>query len=303
MKVELGEVLTRAFQITWKNKVLWAISALPILASFLIIPIWLFMAFAGDFDTGRMPRLFENEGFIILAIFFYVIVFAISLVLQIISRSSGTLGVYRAEAGIQPITFMDLLKDGFSYFLRVLGISLLAASVYIAFMLVFFACTTVASIATLGLASICLQPLFLLLFPLILLLMTFMEQAEAAVVVDGLSLVDAAKRSYDLVRANLLTFTLLIVVIYFGMTILSSFIVIPFMIPMFFFMIPGLESGMLDFSNIILLQAIFMAVLLPIMAVVQGVSLTYLKSAMMVTYLRLARPASAPQPALQEVVS
>ena len=303
MKVELGEVLTRAFQITWKNKVLWAISALPILASFLIIPIWLFMAFAGDFDTGRMPRLFENEGFIILAIFFYVIVFAISLVLQIISRSSGTLGVYRAEAGIQPITFMDLLKDGFSYFLRVLGISLLAASVYIAFMLVFFACTTVASIATLGLASICLQPLFLLLFPLILLLMTFMEQAEAAVVVDGLSLVDAAKRSYDLVRANLLTFTLLIVVIYFGMTMLSSFIVIPFMIPMFFFMIPGLESGMLDFSNIILLQAIFMAVLLPIMAVVQGVSLTYLKSAMMVTYLRLARPASAPQPALQEVVS
>ena len=303
MKVELGEVLTRAFQITWKNKVLWAISALPILASFLIIPIWLFMAFAGDFDTGRMPRLFENEGFIILAIFFYVIVFAISLVLQIISRSSGTLGVYRAEAGTQPITFMDLLKDGFSYFLRILGISLLAASVYIAFMLVFFACTTVASIATLGLASICLQPLFLLLFPLILLLMTFMEQAEAAVVVDGLSLVDAAKRSYDLVRANLLTFTLLIVVIYFGMTMLSSFIVIPFMIPMFFFMIPGLESGMLDFSNIILLQAIFMAVLLPIMAVVQGVSLTYLKSAMMVTYLRLARPASAPQPALQEVVS
>ena len=303
MKVELGEVLTRAFQITWKNKVLWAISALPILASFLIIPIWLFMAFAGDFDTGRMPRLFENEGFIILAIFFYVIVFAISLVLQIISRSSGTLGVYRAEAGIQPITFMDLLKDGFSYFLRVLGISLLAASVYIAFMLVFFACTTVASIATLGLASLCLQPLFLLFFPLILLLMTFMEQAEAAVVVDGLSLVDAAKRSYELVRANLLTFTLLIVVIYFGMTILSSFIVIPFMIPMFFFMIPGLESGTLDFSNIILLQAIFMAVLLPIMAVVQGVSLTYLKSAMMVTYLRLARPASAPQPALQEVVS
>ena len=303
MKVELGEVLTRAFQITWKNKVLWAISALPILASFLIIPIWLFMAFAGDFDTGRMPRLFENEGFIILAIFFYVIVFAISLVLQIISRSSGTLGVYRAEAGIQPITFMDLLKDGFSYFLRILGISLLAASVYIAFMLVFFACTTIASIATLGLASICLQPLFLLFFPLILLLMTFMEQAEAAVVVDGLSLVDAAKRSYDLVRANLLTFTLLIVVIYFGMTMLSSFIVIPFMIPMFFFMIPGLESGMLDFSNIILLQAIFMAVLLPIMAVVQGVSLTYLKSAMMVTYLRLARPASAPQPALQEVVS
>ena len=303
MKVELGEVLTRAFQITWKNKVLWAISALPILASFLIIPIWLFMAFAGDFDIGRMPRLFENEGFIILAIFFYVIVFAISLVLQIISRSSGTLGVYRAEAGIQPITFMDLLKDGFSYFLRILGISLLAASVYIAFMLVFFACTTIASIATLGLASICLQPLFLLLFPLILLLMTFMEQAEAAVVVDGLSLVDAAKRSYELVRANLLTFTLLIVVIYFGMTMLSSFIVIPFMIPMFFFMIPGLESGMLDFSNIILLQAIFMAVLLPIMAVVQGVSLTYLKSAMMVTYLRLARPASAPQPALQEVVS
>ena len=301
MKVELGEVLTRAWQIMWKNKVLWAISALPILVSFLIIPIWLFMAFTGDFDPEKMFGFFENEGFVILVIIFYLIVFAVSLVLQIASRSSTTLGIYRAESGIQPVTFVDLIKDGFSYFLRILGISLLVFSIYMAFMLVFFACITLASIATLGLASICLQPLFLLVFPLALLLMAFMEQAEAAVVVDGLGVMEAAKRGYELVRANLLNFALITVVIYFGMSILSSFLVFPFMIPMFFFMMPNLESGMPDFNNIFRMQAVFMVVLLPIMALVQGVSLTYLKSAMMVAYLRLTRSSGAPQTELQGV--
>lgn len=303
MNVELGEVLARAWNITWKNKVLWVVSALPILVSFLIFPIWLFMAFTDRFDPTEMPRLFENPVLIVLAVFFYLIVFAVSFFLQIVSRSSATLGIYRAEAGIQPITFVDLIKDGFRYFLRILGISLLAALAYMAFMLVFLACTTVASVVTLGLASICLQPLFLLLFPLILLLMAFMEQAEAAVVVDGMGVMDAAKRGYELVRGNLLTFALITIVIYFGMSILMSIIIFPFMIPMFFLMMRNIGTGMPDFNNMFRIQALFMVVMFPVMGVLQGVMMTYLKSAMMVAYLRLTRSSGAPQLELQEALS
>jgi len=303
VNVELGEVLARAWNITWKNKVLWVVSALPILVSFLIFPIWLFMAFTDRFDPTEMPRLFENPVLIVLAVFFYLIVFAVSFFLQIVSRSSATLGIYRAEAGIQPITFVDLIKDGFRYFLRILGISLLAALAYMAFMLVFLACTTVASVVTLGLASICLQPLFLLLFPLILLLMAFMEQAEAAVVVDGMGVMDAAKRGYELVRGNLLTFALITIVIYFGMSILMSIIIFPFMIPMFFLMMRNIGTGMPDFNNMFRIQALFMVVMFPVMGVLQGVMMTYLKSAMMVAYLRLTRSSGAPQLELQEALS
>lgn len=307
MKVELGEVLARAWQITWKNKVLWAISVLPVLVSFLIFPVWLFIVFTGDFDPERMPNWMfnglENQGLMNLLFLFYLIVFVVSLVLQIISRSSSTLGIYRAEAGIQPITFMDLISDGFPYTLRILGVSLVVAAVYIGAVLVFFACTFVASVATMGLASICLQPLFLLLLPLILLLMAFMEQAEAAVVVDDMKLMDAVKRSYDLIRGNLLALTLIMIVVYVGMMILMSLITFPIMIPMFFFMMQNLESGSPDLTNFFRIQAVFMTVLIPIMALFQGVMLTYLKSAMMVVYLRLTRSSGSPQPILQEVIT
>lgn len=308
MKVDFGELLTRAWQIAWKNKVLWAISALPILVSFLIFPIWLFMAFSGDFGPDGMPyqifRFLENEGLIVLIILFYGIVFGTSLVLQVVSRSSGTLGVYRAEMGIQPITFVDLIRDGFQYFLRILGISLALALVVIAFFLLFFACTAVASVATIGIGMICIQPLFFLIIPLSWLMMAVMEQAESAVVVDGLGVMDALKRGYELVKSNLLTFGLILVVIYLGLGILMSIIMVPFMVPMFFFMMRALETtGVPDLNNFFRIQALFMVVLIPVMGVLQGIMLTYLKSAMMVAYLRLTRSSGAPQTVLQEVVT
>jgi hypothetical protein len=304
VNVELGEVFARAWNITWKNKVLWVISALPILISFLIFPVWFFIVFMGRFDLTRMPRVFENSGFAILAVLFYLIVFTASFVLQIISRSSATLGIYRVEAGVQPITFMNLIRDGFQYFWRFLGISLLLALAVMAFFLVFLACITAVSIVTMGIGAICVQPLFLLFIPLALLGMAFMEQAEAAVVADGLGLTDAVKRGYELIRANLLTFALITVVIYFGMTILMSIIVFPFMLPMFFFMMRNMETtGMPDFNNIFRIQALFMVLLFPVMGALQGVMLTYLKSAMMVAYLRLTRSSGAPQLELQEAIS
>jgi hypothetical protein len=308
MKVDFGELLTRAWQITWKNKVLWVISALPILVSFLIFPFWIYMAFSGNFDPGRMPqamvRFFENEGFIVLIILFYGIVFGTSLVLQVVSRSSGTLGVYRAEMGMQPVTFVDLIRDGFQYFLRILGISLALALVVIAFFLVFFACMAVASVATMGIGMICIQPLFFLFIPLSWLMMAVMEQAESAVVVDGLGVMDALKRGYELVKSNLLTFGLILVVIYLGMSVLMSIIMFPLMIPMFFIMMRTIETtGVPDFNNIFRIQALFMVVLIPVMGVQQGIMLTYLKSAMMVAYLRLTRSSGAPQPVLPEVVT
>jgi hypothetical protein len=308
VKVELGEVLTRAWQITWKNKVLWAISALPILVSFLIFPIWLYMAFAGDFGPRGMPqtmlRVFENEGFIVLIILFYLVVIGTSIALQVVSRSSGTLGVYRAEMGIQPITFVDLIRDGFQYFLRILGISLFLALLVIVFFLLFFACTAVASIVTMGIGALCIQPLFFLIIPLSWLMMAVMEQAESAVVADGLGVMDALKRGYELVKSNLLTFGLILVVIYIGLGTVMSIFMVPFMVPMFFFMMRSIEStGVPDLNNFFRIQALFMVVLIPVMGVLQGIMLTYLKSAMMVAYLRLTRSSAAPQTVLQEVVT
>jgi len=299
VKVDIGEVLTRAWQITWKHKVLWGISVLPFLIAFLLFPFWLFIVFTEDFSPDRIEGWVESPTFILVGSLLYVLLIVVSIFLQIMSRSAATLGTFRAEMGRQPVTFTDLLKDGSQYFWRVLGVLLLIGLVVIAFFLVFFGCMAVLSAVTMGIALICFQPLFLLMIPFFLLVMAVMEQAEAAVIADGMSVIDSVKRGYELVWSNLVSYALITIIVYFGINILISFVALPFMIPMFFFMMRNMESGMMDFNGMMRMQAVFGVVILPVMALLQSLALTYLKSAMMVIYLRLTRSPSEPQPVLQ----
>ena len=300
MKVDLGEVLTRAWQITWKHKMLWGISALPLLISFLFYPLWLVLAFTQDFDSNRIEGLVENPSFIIVGGVFYVLIIVGSSVLQVMSRSSVTLGVYRIETESQPITFMDLLRDGLQYFWRILGVILLIGLAIVVVFLAFFACVAALSVVTMGFAALCLQPLFLLMIPLTWLVTAGMEQAEAAVIADGMGVTDAVKRAYELVRSNLGSYALITLVIYFGVGILSSLIVFPFMVPMFVFMMRNMESGVMDINNMMRTQSVLGTVILPVFVFIQGVTLTYLKTAMTITYLRLTRAPHEPQLVLQE---
>jgi hypothetical protein len=92
------------------------------------------------------------------------------------------------------------------------------------------------------------------------------------------------------------------IVIYFGMNILISLIMFPLMIPMSFFIMRNLEAGM-NFNRMMQMQLVFGIVVFPLMALVQGVALTYMKSAMIVMYLRLTRPPVVPQSVLLEATA
>lgn len=301
MNFDFGEVLSRAWQITWKNKALWALSILPYLMTFLVFPVWLYIVFGIGIDSIRLERLFENQVFVIAAVVIYAAIILASLILGIMSRSSVTLGVYRAETDTQPITFVDLLKGGLPYFWRIFGVLLLIQLSILALFLAFFACLAVLSVLTMGIAAFCLQPLFLLLVPALWLVTAYMEQAEAAIVADGMGVRDALKRGYEVLRANPGKFILMTVIIFIGIGLLVSLITFPVMLPMFFMMMRNFESGM-EANDVFRLQAVFGIIFFPLMALVQGVSLTFLKSAMIIMYLRLTRSPLAPQPVLQEAV-
>ena len=293
MNFDFGEVLTHAWKITWKHKVLWLISILPFLTMFLILPIWLIFVFQENAAFDRISAWMQEPVFISIAVAFYVIMFATSIILQIVSRSSLTLGVYRAETVGLPITFVDLVQNGFSYFWRLLGIAMLIAVGMIAVFLAFFAVMAALSVVTMGLAAICLQPLFLLMIPLSLLVTIILEQSESAIVADDMKVMDALKRAYELIKSNFWKYMLITLVVYFGMNILATVVVFPLMLPTFFFMTQALDAG-LDFNHMLRMQAVFGVVMVPLMALVQGFSLTYTKSAMVVTYLRLTRSSQLP---------
>jgi len=289
MDFDFGDVLTRAWKITWKHKVLWVISVLPFLTMFLILPFWLILLFQQNLDFNAIPTWMENPFYRTIAILVYLVMIVSSMFLQIASRSSLTLGIYTAEAGLQPVSFVHLLQNGFRYFWRILGNSLLIGLGMMVVFLGFFVILGALSVVTMGFAMLCIQPLFFLMIPLFMLVMTLLEQSESAIVVDELKVMDALKRAYELIKANIWKYVLITLIVYFGTNILISIVTFPLMIPMFFFMMRGMQGG-LGFNSMIRMQAVFGVVILPLMALLQGFSLTYIKSAMMLTYLRLTRP-------------
>jgi hypothetical protein len=287
---DIGEILTRAWQITWKHKILWVLCMFPILLSFLFIPIvFIPMFFIGP--NSLVSQRFVDEPYYIslfLGTNFFLI--GLSILLYVVGAAGTSLGVLRLEKGQERLLFWDLLQDGLEYFWRILGTTLLiGAGILLVFLLV-FGCMILVSMATLGLGMICLQPLFLLLYPAILLVYSLTEESQAAVVADNLGISQAIARGWAVMRTHFWKFLLITLIIYLGIFILSSIVTLPFMIPFFFLpLVMGNSQTVFDFQRLGWVIMAFSLVLLPILALVQGISLTFIKSAFMIIYLRSTR--------------
>lgn len=290
MTFDFGEILTRAGQITWKHKILWLFSALPTLVSFLIVPIVFLPISFSDFDPYSEPFFVDQPIYAFLFVGFSLFVSLLSFVLYAISSASVTTGVVQAEGGVEKLETMKLFDDGKKYWPRMMGVLLLVGVAVSVGFAVLFACMTLFGAVTMGLGFICIQPLFLLIYPLMLVLYGFIEESQAAVVIDELGVTDAIRRGWELVKANFWRIVLISLIVYLGMTILTFIVTIPFMIPFFF--MPFLMQDMSSFEprTMMLLTGGFTLLLLPVMALVQGVSITFLKTTYAIVYLRLTRP-------------
>jgi len=302
MSFDVGEVLSQAGQITWKHKVFWVFSALPVLVSFLILPLVFVPIISMGTDSRGNPVIFEEPLFIALFIVTNVIVSLLGFILYALGTSSVMLGILRSEEGIGQLKFLDLFNDGRQYLWRILGVMLLISLAVLAIFLVLFACMALFGAVTAGIGFICMQPLFIILYPGMMVLYVIIEQSQAAVVADNMGVVDAISRGWNLVKENFWRFLLISLIIYFGLTFLTSIVLLPFMTPFFF--IPILISNsQIDISaqSLVLLIAAFSIIFLPVMALVQGITITFMKATYMLVYLRLTR-GSKSQPILLEAV-
>jgi len=294
---DIGEVLSRAGQITWRNKVLWLFSALPIVASFLILPAMLFPMFFLEADSNGTPVVFKNPIFIVIFLVGTILISILSFVLYTAGASSLTVGIIRAETGEGALPFRELLTEGMKYFVRILGIGLLVS---VSFSAIFTAISfglVLFGIVTIGIGFVCAQPLILLIYPLMMLLYALIEQSNAAVVADDLGVMDAISKAWNLLKANFWRILLLSIIVYFAVSILSSIVTLPLMMPMFFFpfLIEPSQVGQ-SMKILGLVMAVFGFIFLPVMALVQGVAITFMKSAYILAYLRLTRSSNQPTP-------
>ena len=269
---------------------LWALSAIPMIVSFLYLPLLMIPVFFLP-DTNGQREMFQSAEIILPIIFFVIfgILFVVSFVLGGVSMSATSLGVLRAERGEDGLSFASLLSDSRQYVGRILAVALIIGLTIGLVFTLFFLMGPVLTVVTMGIASICLQPIVILITPLSFLVLGVYESAQAAVIVDDMSALDAVKRGLNIVRENIWKYVIITLVIYVGSSIIMSFFMVPLMAPMFAFSFfassEQFNPGMMEVT---LLG--FMCLFFPFMVAFQSIVMTFMKSTFFLSYLRLTRP-------------
>ncbi|NWF63488.1 MAG: hypothetical protein HXY38_04200 [Chloroflexi bacterium] len=282
MNFDYGNVLTRALQITWRHKSFWLFIMLPML-----IASVMFIAFAA-------PVLFisETDELMGLVVAGWAAVAVLGAIASFIASTAGNtslmLGILRVERGTGSTAFMDLVRDGFQYFGRTLAVILiLQLSVGLA-LTIFFLIVFLLTVVTMGIASICMQPVMILLTPVSFLVVAIMDGALVAVIEENLGAWQAVNRAFQVVRHHVWKFVILTLIIYFGSTILSSIFIFPAIIPVM------AAPIMIDTETIepiiLLFVGLFACLFVPLMTIVSGIIGTFMTAALGISYLRLARP-------------
>ncbi|MGD8402754.1 MAG: hypothetical protein PVJ21_03770 [Anaerolineales bacterium] len=291
MSFDFGEVLGRAWQITWKHKILWVFGLLNMVIGLLFLPLGLAPVIS-IFLAEDIPFWFEEPAYMFVFFGIFVLLMIASFFIGALTQAAISVGALRAEREDERLFFTEILKASLPYFWRFLGIMALLAGGVLLVMLSFFAVQTLVSLLTLGLGAMCLVPLQFLLYPLMIVVYAWQEQALASIVVDDLSVLEAAKRGWQVFRKNLLSVVLVTLILYLGVGMISGFISIPMMVP--FFAIPFVLIEEVENTRAILIAAsLCLVAYLPLLAVLQSGVLTYMKSGWMLTYLRLTHSPEA----------
>jgi hypothetical protein len=294
MNFNFGEVLSRAWQIVWKNKVLW-----------------IFGIFAGCSRGGggsgggggggggtapgnqpfpelerNMEQLgrwiSENPWIIAVFILFILLLVVISVFLGTIGRIGLIRGTYQAERGDQQLVFGELFSGSMPYFWRVFGLSLLIVLIA----MVIFIPLALFGVITAGIGFLCLLPLICLLIPAMWALSVVIEQANAAIVIENLGIGDGVRKGWEVVRSNPGPMVVLALIIFIG----SGVIGFLFALPIIAAVLPLVFGAASNSSGALWTGVACIALYVPILLVLNGLLTAYMQSVWALTYMRLTRP-------------
>lgn len=304
MNFDFGEVLTRAWQIIWKHKVLW-----------------IFGIFAGcsrsgggasagggsgggnggGFGPGGQPfsqaeRVFQQIGqwisdnpwIILVFVVLALLVFVIAIFLGTIGRIGLIIGTSRIEQGAERLIFGELFSASLPYFWRVFGLAFLIGLLF----LLIFIPVAFFGLITGGFGFICILPLLCVLVPLALALTVVIEQANVAIVLENLGITDGLRRGWEVVRANIGTIIVMALILFIGSAVVGVVLAIPLILTVVPLAI-GMALGGAA-RNSLLIAGACCAIYLPVLLVLNGILTAYVQSAWALTYMRLTKPQDNP---------
>ena len=210
-------------------------------------------------------------------------------------------GTSLAEKGAEKLYFGEIWSESLPYFWRVFGLNFLTGLAVFAVILiplillgVMFA-LGMASGARAGMAGMgiigffaCFVPIICLLIPIGWILSVVVEQAQAAIVLEDLGILDGFKRGWQIVKMNVMPMVVMFLILGIGGAIIG--VIVSF--PLIFAFIPVLMGlGTLRQSlTPIYISLACCVVYLPVLIFLNGILTAYIQSAWALTFMQLASP-------------
>jgi hypothetical protein len=289
--MDLGEVLSRAWQITWKHKVLWIFG---ILAGCSANGGSSGNNFQYRQEAQNMPpevqriidRIIGNPAIIAGIIVLICILATLLLVLSTIGQIGLIKGVQKADQGAESLSFGEIWNASMSYFWRVFGLFVIIALLSFIVGIFLVALVAVGGVLTMGIGLICLLPLVCLLIPVGWALSVVVEQAIVSIVLENRSIIDGLSRGWEVVRANAVQYLLVALIVFIGGAIAGIVIAIP----IFLIVFPAVFSMTISNNNDttpLTIAMLCFVIYLPFLLVLSGILQTYIQSVWTLTFLRL----------------
>jgi len=313
--MDIGEVLSRAWKIIWKYKVLWIFGILascgqgggggggggnsgyrysqgdpnvsPEIERF----------FFGIERFFQQIEVWQIVGFIAIAILIFLIIWFITLILSTIGRLGLIQGTVQADTDVdadaEQLTFMALFNSGKPFFWRILGLNVLVGLAMFVLVLILVLPMIGVAALTFGIGLICLIPLICLLVPVSWGITIILEQANIAIVLEDLDIFSGIQRGWEVFKENLGNILVMALILGIG----GAFVGFIFALPLFLLVFPaafgailgGVTDSALPLGGGIAVAGLCFVGYLPIMIILGGILRAYIQSAWTLTYMQLTQ--------------
>lgn len=298
--MNIGDILSRAWKIVWKHKILWLFGILASCGqasgsssggssgggsggS---------QAAAPHLPTGWLADIGNLEWAWIMLLIAAGVVFVIFMMFVLMTLNTvGRVGVVRgalqAEEGKEKLTFGELLSGVKPFFWRILGLNLLIGISVFALAFLGVIALAFITIITFGVGLLLILPLLLLFVPLMWMVVVLQEQANVALIVEDIKILEALKRSWQVVVSKPANYLVMGLILILGVGLLGLVII---GLPMLLVFIPMIIGFMVNEQAAINTGLIFSGVCfvayMPFLLAVVGIMRSYIITSWTLSYLQ-----------------
>lgn len=309
--MDFGEVLSRAWNIIWKHKILWFFGFLAALGggsgngggggsgmNFRFNDRDLPNLGNGNWENlpQWMQRVFDTVPVWLpfLLILFILGLIVVIVILSTFGRIGLTRGAWLADEGEQRLSLGQLWGYGMRYFWRVLLLSLLLMAVgFIAAIIIAIPAIGIA-IVTLGVGLICLLPLLCLLGLAAPLLGVIFDMAAVSIVNEDLSITDGLSRSWNVFKSHLGQIIGMALILWIGSLIVGFVLGLPLLLIVAPIIASLIFQSQAALNSSLLLSLVLFLLYLPVLLLAQGIIQSYIGTSWTLVFRRLTgRPAIA----------